>query len=89
MLHICTISRKAVNKALPKGAEFLDGPLRNIAKQNGLGKLHVAPQLLYYKRGEFLNTEISILLNPSDIDERLCEGIGCMSKFVSLTLDWI
>ncbi len=68
-----------LNKALPRGAEFLDGLLGNIAKQHGLGKLQVAHQLLNYKGGKFLNAQISILLNPSDIDERLNEGIGCMS----------
>jgi hypothetical protein len=77
------------NKALPRGAEFFDGLLRKIAKQHGLRKLQVARQLLKYMRGKFMNTQISILLNQLDIDERLREGIGCMSEFASLTLEQI
>jgi hypothetical protein len=39
-----------LNTALPRGAEFLDSPLENIANQHGLGKLQVEHQLLIYKR---------------------------------------
>ncbi len=73
-----------LNKALPKGAEFLNGPLGDIVKQHGLEKAQVARQLLNYKRGKY--TQVSILLNPPDLDERLHEGIGCTSRFVSSTL---
>jgi hypothetical protein len=78
-----------LDKALPRGAEFLDGPLGTIAKQHSLRKLPVARQLLNYKRGMFLNMQISILLNLSDICERLYESIGCTSNFVSSTLERI
>ena len=40
-----------------------------------LKKLQVARQLLNYKKGKFMNTQVSILLNPSDLDERIREGI--------------
>jgi hypothetical protein len=73
-----------LNKALPRGAEFLNGPLRDIVKQQGLEEAQEARQLLNYKRGKY--TQVSILLNPPDLDERLCKGIGCTSWFVSSTL---
>jgi hypothetical protein len=73
-----------LNKALPRGAEFLNGLLGDIVKQHGLEKAQVARQLLNYKRGKY--TQVSILLNPPDLDERLCEGIRCTPWFVSSTL---
>jgi hypothetical protein len=73
-----------LNKALPRGAEFLNGLLGDIEKQHGLKKAQVARQLLNYKRGKY--TQIFILLNPPDLDERLREGIRCTSRFVSSTL---
>jgi hypothetical protein len=73
-----------LNKALPRGAEFLNGPLGDIVKQHGLEKAQVARQLLNYKRGKY--TQVSILLNLPDLDERLHKGIGCISWFVSSTL---
>ncbi len=52
-----------LNKALPRGAEFLCGPLGDIMRQYCLKKLQVARQLLNYKKGRYLNTQVSILLN--------------------------
>ena len=40
-----------LNKALPKGAEFLNGPLGDIMRQFCLVKRQVARQLLNYNRG--------------------------------------
>jgi hypothetical protein len=40
-----------------------------------LPRAQVARQLLKYKKGKFMNTQVSILLNPSDLDERIREGI--------------
>ncbi len=68
-----------LNKALPRGAEFLCGPLGNIVRQHFLEKMQVACQLLNYKKG--------ILLNQSNLDERIGEDMAMSaSKFVSLTL---
>ena len=39
-------------------------------------KSQVACQLLNYKKGKFMNTQVSILLNPSDLDERIREGMA-------------
>jgi len=76
-----------LNKALPKGAEFLNGPLGDIMRQFCLVKTQVARQLLNYKKGRFMNTQVFILLNPSNLDERLCEGMAMStSEFVSSTL---
>jgi hypothetical protein len=76
-----------LDNALPRGAEFSCGPLRDIARQYCLKKSQVARQLLNYKKGRYLNMQVSILLNQSDLDKRIREGMG-MSKprFVSLTL---
>jgi hypothetical protein len=81
--------RWPLNKALPKGAEFLNGPLGDITRQFLLVKSQVACQLLNYKKEKFMNTQvsISILLNPSDLDERIHEGMAMSApKFVSSTL---
>ena len=52
-----------------------------------LEKLQVARQLLNYKKGKFMNTQVSILLNPSDLDERIREGMAMSTpRFVSSTL---
>ena len=76
-----------LNKALPKGAEFLNGPLADIMRQFCLVKTQVAHQLLNYKKGTFMNMQVSILLNPSDLDERLYEGMAMSTpEFVSSTL---
>jgi hypothetical protein len=40
-----------LNKALPKGAKFLNGPLGDIMRQFHLVKKQVAHQLLNYKKG--------------------------------------
>jgi len=76
-----------LNKALPKGAEFLNGPLGDIMRQFRLVKTQVARQLLNYKKEKFMNTQVSILLNPSDLDERIREGMAMSpAEFVSSTL---
>jgi hypothetical protein len=76
-----------LNKALPRGAEFLCGPLGDIVRQYCLKKMQVARQLQNYKKGKFMNTQVSILLNQSDLDERIREGIAMSTpKFVSSTL---
>ena len=73
-----------LNKGLPRGAEFFSGPLGDIVKQHSLEKAQVSHQLLNYKRGKY--TQVSILLNPPDLDETLREGIGCTTRFVTSTL---
>ncbi len=56
-------------------------------RQYCLKKSQVARLLLNYKKGRYLNTQVSILLNPSDLVERLREGmVMSTSKFVSSTL---
>jgi hypothetical protein len=72
-----------LNKALPKGAEFLNGPLGDIMRQFHLVKKKVARQLLNYKKEKYLNTQVSILLNPSNLGERICKGMVMSTpKFV-------
>ncbi len=73
-----------LHKGLPRGAEFFSGPLGDIVKQHGLQKAQVLRQLLNYKRGKY--TQVSILLNPLDLDETLREGIECTTQFVTSTL---
>jgi hypothetical protein len=74
-----------LNKALPRGAEFLRGPLGDIVRH--LEKTQVARQLLNYKKGKFLNAQVSILPNQSDLDKRIREDMAMSTpKFVSLTL---
>ena len=76
-----------LNKALPRGAEFACGPLGDIVRQYCLEKSQVARQLLNYKKGRYLNTQVSILLNQSDLDERIREGMAMSTpRFVSSTL---
>ena len=58
------------------GAKFLNGLFGHIMKQFCLVKMQVARQLLNYKKGRFMNMQVSILLNPSDLDERLREGMA-------------
>jgi hypothetical protein len=65
-----------LDKALPKGAEFLNGPLGDIMRQFLLVKMQVAHQMLNYKKEKFMNTQVSILLNPSDLDKRIREGMA-------------
>ena len=77
-----------LNKALPsRGAEFSCGPLGDIVREYCLKKLQVARQLLNYKKGKFMNTQVTILLNPSDLDKRIREGMAMSTpRFVSSTL---
>jgi hypothetical protein len=76
-----------LNKALPKGAEFSCGPLGDIVREYCLQKSQVARQLLNYKKGKFMNIQVSILLNPSDLDKRIREGMAMSTpRFVSSTL---
>jgi len=76
-----------LNKALLKGAKFLNGLLGDIMKQFCLVKTQVARQLLNYKKGRFMNMQVSILLNRSDLDERLCKGMAMSTpEFVSSIL---
>ncbi len=76
-----------LNKALPKGAEFLNGPLGDIMRQFLLMNMQVARQLLNYKKEKFMNTQVSILLNPSNLDKKIREGMAMSApKFVSSTL---
>ncbi len=76
-----------LNKALPRGAEFLRGPLGDIVRQYCLEKMQIARQLLNYKKGKFLNMQVSILLNQSNLDKRIHKGMAMSApKFVSLTL---
>ena len=48
-----------LNKALPKGAEFLNGLLGDIMRQFLLVKMQVAHQLLNYKNEKFMNTQVA------------------------------
>jgi hypothetical protein len=65
----------------------LNGPLGDIMRQYLLVKTQVARQLLNYKKEKYLNTQVSIILNPSDLDERICKGMAMSpAEFVSLTL---
>ena len=65
----------------------MNGLLGDIIRQFCLVKMQVACQLLNYKKEKFMNTQVSILLNPSNLDERICEGMAMSpTKFVSLTL---
>jgi hypothetical protein len=76
-----------LNKALPRGAEFLCGPLGDIVRRYCLKMTQVACQLLNYKKGKFMNMQVSILLNQSNLDERIHEGMAMSApKFVSSTL---
>jgi hypothetical protein len=76
-----------LNKALPRGSKFLNGPLGDIMRQFHLAKKQVARQLLNYKKGKFMNMQVSILLNPLDLDERLPEGMAMSTpECVSSTL---
>jgi len=76
-----------LNKALPKGAEFLNGPHWDITRQFCLVKMQVACQLLNYKKEKFMNIQVSILLNPSNLDERIHEGMTMSTaEFVLSTL---
>jgi hypothetical protein len=76
-----------LNKALPKGAEFLNGLLGDIMRQFLLVKTQVAHQLLNYKKEKYLNTQVLIFLNPSDLDKRICKGMGMSpAEFVLSTL---
>ncbi len=50
-------------------AEFSCGPLGDILRQYFLEKSQVARQLLNYKKRRYLNKQVSILLNQSDLDK--------------------
>jgi hypothetical protein len=79
--------RRPLNKALPKGAEFVNVPLGDITRQFLLVKMQAAHQLLNYKKEKFMNTQVSILLNPSNLEERIREGMAMSApKCVSSTL---
>ena len=73
-----------LNIGLPRGAEFFSGPLGDIVKQHCLEKAQDLRQLLNYKRGKY--TQVSILLNPPDLDETLRKGIRCTTLFVTSIL---
>jgi hypothetical protein len=76
-----------LNKALPKWAEFLNGPLGDTMRLFHLVKKQVVHRLLNYKKGKFMNLQVSVLLNPSDLDERLHECMAMSTpECVSLTL---
>jgi hypothetical protein len=79
-------SDRPQNKALPRAAEFLCGPLGGILRQYCLEKTQVARQLLNYKKGKFLNMQVSILPDQSNLDKRIREGMAMSPpKFVSST----
>ncbi len=49
--------------------------------------MQVARQLLNYKKGKFVNTQVSILLNQSDLNKTIHEVMAMSApKFVSSTL---
>ena len=76
-----------LNKALPRGTEFVSGPLGEIVRQNSLNKTQVACQLLNYKEANFLNTQVFILLNPSNLDKTIHKGVALSTtEFMSSTL---
>ncbi len=65
-----------LNRALSRGADFFSGWLGEIVSCYQLTKMQVARQLLNYKKGKYLNTQVSILLNPLDLDkERLSDSM--------------
>ena len=89
-ISLCAYFEEAdwpLNKALPRGAEFSCGLLGDIVRQYCLEKSQVARQLLNYKKGRYLNTQVSILLNQSNLEERIREGMAMSTpRFVSTTL---
>jgi hypothetical protein len=86
-ISLCAYFEEAdwpLNKALPRGADFSCGPLGDIVRQYCLEKSQVAHLLLNYKKGRYLNTQVSILLNQSNLDERIREGMAMSTpRFVS------
>jgi hypothetical protein len=64
------------------------GLLGDIVRKYNLQKTQVVVrQFQNYKKKKFMNMQVSILLNPSDLDERLHEGTAMpTSKFMSSTL---
>ena len=72
--------RGSLNKTLPKGAEFLNGPLEDIMKRFLFVKMQVACPLLNYKKEKFMNMQDTILLNPSDLDKRIHEGMAMSAR---------
>jgi hypothetical protein len=54
-----------MNRALSRGADFLSGQLGEIVTCYQLNKTQLAQQLLNYKKGKYLNTQVSISLNPA------------------------
>jgi hypothetical protein len=77
-----------LNRAQSREADFFSGQLGEVVTRYQLTKMQVARQLLIYKKGKYLNTQVSILLNPSDLDKRLHDSMVVFtSEFVALTLE--
>jgi hypothetical protein len=75
-----------LNRALSRGADFFSGRLGEIVSCYQLTKIQVAQQLLNYKKGKYLNTQVSILLNPSDLDEERLSDSMVVSMTAPLAL---
>jgi hypothetical protein len=76
----------AAEEGTAKGGGVHEWSYSNIVRQYCLRKMQVGCQLLNYKTGNFMNKQVSILLNLSHIDERLREGMAMSTpEFASST----
>lgn len=75
------------NKLLPKGNDFPKSDVGVIASEFQLVRDQVVWQLAKYKKERFEHTQVTVIMNPSDLGQRMRDSLSMnASEFISQTL---
>lgn len=78
------------NRLLPKGNDFNTSAVGGIAREFHLQRDQVARQLLNYKKERFEHTQVTVIMNPCDLGQRMSDSLSMDApEFVSRTLQRI
>ena len=75
------------NQLLPKGNDFPKSDVGVIANEFQLVRDQVVRQLANYKKERFDHTQVTVIMNPSDLGQRMRESLSMnATEFISQTL---
>ena len=75
------------NQLLPKGNDFTKSEVGSIASEFQLVRDQVVRQLANYKKERFEHTQVTVIMNPSDLGQRMRDSLSMnATEFISQTL---
>ena len=80
----------SLNRNLDTGQKFLVSDVGRIASELGLKRTQVSRQLLRYKEEKYGNTQIKLILDGNQLEEKMWQGLSMTSiEFITTSLERI